>query len=154
MPQDTIREAIRDLWDTILLKSPDISGRRKVALDLLITVGGGLGAGLLSTLFPQRTLQTLRQAFGFSVSALTSNLLIVSLLLLVLYNQRRMRQSNEERQPAVETDGGTSSGDPVAFFVGATIGALIGSQYLEGAILVMAIIGSGFILYEYERSRL
>jgi len=153
MADESIWKALRNLAETVVANTPHMGGRRKIVLEVGITLFGGVATGLLTSLFPNRVLQALTQMAGFSVTAVTSNLFIVSLLLLVLYNQRRMRQSREETRPRPETDGGTASGDPVAFFVGATIGALIGSQYFEGGVLAMAIIGSGFVLYEWERAQ-
>lgn len=153
MADDSIWSALRNLWQTIRRRVPRLSPGTRLAGEVGISAVVSLGIGLATTLFPNRTLDTLRSAFDFGITAVTSNLLIVSLLLLVLYNQYRMRQSTEERRPRAETDGGASSGDPVAFFVGATIGALLGSQYLEGPLFVMGILLGGFALYEYERWR-
>jgi len=147
--EDSVGQAVRNLGRSLSALIPSNRPYLKYAFEVVLTGGIGLSVGL----FPNRIVAAGDSAAAILANFVTSNVFIVSLLGLVLYNQSKMQQSSEERQPTAKTDGGTTSGDPVAFLVGAIIGLLLGSQYLDGAALAMMIIGSGFVFYEYERAK-
>ena len=72
-------------------------------------------------------------------------------LAVVLYGQYKVYTAVTQSSEPMRTDGGTDSGDPLAFIAGAIAGGLIGSSIGTDQAIVFSSLGLGFLLYEISR---